>query len=197
MVQRPMLQRMPPAIARGDRNPKVARLTSLTLIAAGMLLACLPHPAWAGGSGDSNIPDDTIKRRDDTINPSLLPISKGEIRFNGTVLDKDARPLPGIQLKVYVNGLAIHTASTDKVGQYDFLCPINTTGKETVVLWFVDPTRKLTPKALVLAENPTCRMQNLISQCYPRVAFEPVVESRVHLFDKDFRAGQLFATGCL
>src|SRR5262245_30211143 len=115
MVQRPMLERLSP----------VARLTSLILIAAGTLLACLPHAAWAGGSGDSNVPDDTIKRRDDTINPALLPVSKGEIRFNGTVLDKDSRPLPGIQLKVYVNGLAIHTATTDKVGQYDFRCPIN------------------------------------------------------------------------
>ncbi len=187
MVQGEMVQRAEP----------VARLVGLVVLAAWALTAWLSTPASADGASGDDIPDDTLKRRDDEINPGLLPVSKGEIRFNGTVLDKDSRPLAGIQVKVYLNGLAIHTETTDGVGQYDFRCPMNTTGKETVALWFVDPTRKLTPKALILAENPTARTQNLISGCYPRIVFEPLVESRVHLFDKDFRAGQLFATGCL
>jgi hypothetical protein len=196
-----MVQRLKPVAQPVTRRPRripPAAQAILVVFAAWAIGGWLPEPSWAGGtSGDANIPSDTIKRRDDTINPALLPVSKGEIRFSGTVLDKDSRPLTGVQVKVYLNGIAIHTAATDAVGQYDFRCPINTTGKETVALWFVDPTRKLTPKALILAESPTCRDRNLISPCYPRVAFEPVVESRVHLFDKEFRAGQLFAAGCM
>ena len=101
MVQRAMVQRLQP----------VARLAGRVLLAAWALTAWLPTPASAGGASGDDVPDDTIKQRDDEINPALLPVSKGEIRFNGTVLDKDARPLPGIQVKVYLNGLAIHTVN--------------------------------------------------------------------------------------
>ena len=52
-------------------------------------------------------------------------------------------------------------------------------------------------RALVVAENAACRDAKLLSRCFPRVAFEPIVESRVHLFDKDTRAQQLVATECL
>jgi hypothetical protein len=100
-------------------------------------------------------------------------------------------------VRLYVNGVATHTATTDHVGQYNFRVHMNTTGKETIAVWFQDPSGKLTPKALVLAENAACREAKLLSKCYPRIAFQPVVESRVHLFDKDTRAQQLVATDCL
>jgi hypothetical protein len=150
----------------------------------------------AGDQRDSRVPDDTFKSGEG-VAPGLLPVMKGEIRFKGMVLDKETRPLPGVQVRVYVNGVAAHSGTTDHVGQYDFRVHLNTTGKETIAIWFQDPSGKLTPKALVVAENAACRDAKLLSRCYPRVAFEPVVESRVHLFDKDTRAQQLVAAECL
>jgi hypothetical protein len=150
----------------------------------------------AADQRDSRVPDDTFKGREGAA-PGLMPVMKGEIRFKGSILDKETKPLPGIQVGVYVNGIAAHTATTDHVGQYDFRVSMNTTGKETIAVWFHDPAGKLSPKALVVAENASCREAKLLSPCYPRVAFEPVIESRVHLFDKDTRAQQLVATECL
>lgn len=159
-------------------------------------LLLVPGIALAAG-GDSQVPEDTLNEQREGVSPGLMAVMKGEIRFKGTVLDKSAAPLQGVQVRVYVNGVALHTATTDHVGQYDFRILMNTTGKETIAVWFQDPSGKLTPKALVLAENAACKEAKLLSKCYPRVAFEPVVESRVHLFDKDTRAQQLVANDCL
>jgi hypothetical protein len=156
-----------------------------------------PGAALAAGGGDSRVPEDTINTQKEGVSAGLLAVMKGEIRFTGTVLDKQTNPLRGVQVRVYVNGIAVHTATTDHVGQYDFRVMMNTTGKETIAMWFQDPSGKLTPKALVLAENAACKEAKLLSKCYPRVAFEPVVQSRVHLFDKDTRAQQLVANDCL
>jgi hypothetical protein len=165
----------------------------------GSLLLIIPGSAAfsAGGSTIDRVPEDTITPQDEAVSPGLQPVMKGEIRFTGMVLDKHAKPLPGVQVRLYVNGVATHTATTDHVGQYNFRVHMNTTGKETIAVWFQDPSGKLTPKALVLAENAACREAKLLSKCYPRIAFQPVVESRVHLFDKDTRAQQLVATDCL
>jgi len=163
----------------------------------GFLLLIPEAATFAAGGSNDRVPEDTITPQDEAVSPGLQPVMKGEIRFTGMVLDKQAKPLPGAQVRLYVNGVATHTATTDHVGQYNFRVHMNTTGKETIAIWFQDPSGKLTPKALVLAENAACREAKLLSRCYPRVAFQPVVESRVHLFDKDTRAQQLVATDCL
>jgi len=180
-------------------GPGVIHRPALDAIVCGALVIgalWLVPAAFAAGGNDSRVPDDQITPPSE-VPSGLLSVQKGEIRFKGSVLDKQAAPLRGIQVRVYVNGVAVHTVTTDHVGQYDFRVMMNTTGKETIAMWFQDPTGKLTPKALVVAENAACRNAKLLSKCYPRVAFEPVVESRVHLFDKDTRAQQLVATECL
>jgi hypothetical protein len=122
---------------------------------------------------------------------------KGETRIAGTVLDRGEHPLSGVEVKLFVEGVLRREVITDAVGQYDFKQLINYTGRETVAIWFVDPKRKLVPKALILAESPASKQGKLLSPCFTRVQFEAVVESRVHLFDKETRTQQLFASECL
>jgi hypothetical protein len=165
-----------------------------TLLGIALLLASSRLAQAAGGD---RVPDDTFKPQHEDGGTGLLSVMKGEIHFKGTVLDKQTHPLPGMQVRIYVNGMVAHTAVTDHVGQYDFRVLMNTTGKETIAMWFLDPSGKLSPKALVLAENAACREKKLLSRCYQRIAFEPLVESRVHLFDKDTRAQQIFASECM
>jgi len=191
-MSRSLLFRAHPAVIH--HRPTFRTGLHRALLLGSLLL--LPRAVLASG-GESRVPEDTINPQKDGVSPGLLAVMKGEIRFTGTVLDQQTTPLPGMLVRVYVNGVTVHTATTDHVGQYDFRVMVNTTGKETIAVWFQDPSGKLTPKALVLAENSACKQAKLLSKCYPRVAFEPVVQSRVHLFDRDTRAQQLVANDCL
>lgn len=145
--------------------------------------------------GDGRPPEDVLKRRGEERR--LLAIEKGETRFKGAAMDRDQKPLAGIQVRLFVNGIVVHTVTTDAVGQYDFKHAIEYSGKETIVLWLADPTGQLTPKALILAESESCRGPKLLSKCYSRIVLEPEVESKVYLFDKDTRARQLNDQGCI
>ena len=168
-----------------------------TLICALVLTALLHSPAAAGPpSADPGTPDDVLEKQRD-VPPGLNPVMKGETRIAGTVLDRREHPLSGVEVKLFVDGVLRREVVTDAVGQYDFKHQVNYTGKETVAIWFVDPLRKIVPKALILAESPASRQARLLSPCFARVQFEEVVESRVHLFDKETRSQQIFASECL
>jgi hypothetical protein len=170
---------------------------SLALILALVATALLHLPAAAGpATSDTDTPDDVLKKQRD-VPPGLNPVMKGETRVAGTVLDRADHPLSGIEVKLFVDGVVRREVVTDAVGQYNFKQLINYTGKETVAIWFVDPRRKLVPKALILAESPTSVQAKLLSPCFTRIQFEEVVESRVHLFDKETRTQQIFASECL
>ncbi len=161
------------------------------------LLVLAAPAAWSGPPTHEARPEDEVRSTRDQVRPGLLPVMKGETRITGTVMDQEKRPLSGIRIKLIVNGMVVHTATTDAVGQYDFKHAINYTGNETVTLWFVDPSLRLTPKALVLAESPNCRTHKLLSPCYARIQFEPLVESKVHLFDRQTRSQLLVDQGCI
>ncbi len=184
-------QRTMRSVRLSGRFPALLILT----LAIGVLLApadTLPGPATT----DTRPPDDTLKPQRD-VPHGLLPVMKGETQVLGTVLDRTEKPLAGIQVKLFVDGMMCREVLTDAVGQYDFKQHINFTGKETVAIWFVDPSHKLVPKALILAENTTSKEAKLLSPCFTRIMFEQTVESRVHLFDKDTRTQQVFASGCI
>jgi len=170
----------------------------IVLLALPLQLALLADLGWSGPPiGDAPPEDDIRRRRDEDVRPGLLPVMKGETRLTGTVMNLNKQPLPGIQVKLVVNGVVAHLVSTDAVGQYDFKHPINITGNETVSLWFVDPSHRLTPKGLVMAESEPFRALKLLSPCYARILFEPIVESKVYLFDRENRARQLVGQGCI
>lgn len=181
---------------RSGRRPVLA-VFPLALILA-VAATTFPERAAAAGppTTDSDTPDDVLEKQRD-VPPGLTPVMKGETRIAGTVLDRGEHPLSGVEVKLFVDGVLRREVITDAVGQYDFKQLINYTGKETVAIWFVDPKRKLVPKALILAESPASKQAKLLSPCFTRVQFEEVVESRVHLFDKETRTQQLFASECL
>jgi len=170
-----------------------ARAPICTLVLAALIAA---PAAGSPPSTDADAPDDVLTKQRD-VPAGLNPVMKGETRIAGTVLDRREHPLSGVEVKLFVDGILRREVTTDAVGQYDFKQLVNYTGNETVAIWFVDPTRKLVPKALVLAENPASRQAKLLSPCFTRVQFEEVVESRVHLFDKETRSQVIFASECL
>jgi len=183
------------------RTPMSPRLVpgagALTLICALVLITTLHLPAAAGPPSTApDTPDDVLTKQRD-VPAGLNPVMKGETRIAGTVLDRREHPLSGIEVKLFVDGILRREVVTDAVGQYDFKHLINYTGKETVAIWLVDPKRRLVPKALILAESPASKQAKLLSPCFTRVQFEEVVESRVHLFDKETRSQQIFGSECI
>jgi hypothetical protein len=157
----------------------------------------LAGTGWSEPPTGTSRPEDDIRRRREDVRPGLLPVMKGETRLTGTVMNLEKQPLPAIQVKLIVNGVVAHWVSTDAVGQYDFKHPINFTGAETVSLWFVDPSHHLAPKGLILAESESSRALKLLSPCYARIQFEPTVESKVYLFNRENRARQILDQGCI
>lgn len=190
--------RRPSSPGHAPTSPRLVPAVSVpTLICALVLIAIFHLPAAAGTpTADTDTPDDVLEKQRD-VPPGLNPVSKGETRVTGTVLDRREHPLSGVEVKLFVDGVLRREVTTDAVGQYDFKHLINYTGKETVAIWFVDPKRTLVPKALILAESPASKQAKLLSPCFPRVQFEEVVESRVHLFDRETRSQQIFASECL
>lgn len=188
---------MPGFAPNRRRGPYSVSLLALAAIAAALLLLIAIPPGWSEPpTQEASRPEDEVTARD-PVRPGLLPVMKGETRFTGTVMNQERRPLSGIRVKLIVNGMVVTTASTDAVGQYDFKHTINYTGSETMALWFVDPSLALSPKALILTESENCRTHKLISPCYTRIRFEPLVESKVHLFDRQTRSHLLVDQGCI
>lgn len=181
---------------RGRRSSPATCLYALAFALGAAAFLHLPAAIAGTPTGDDSTPDDVLKKQRD-VPAGLNPVMKGETRIAGTVLNRAEHPLSSIEVKLFVDGVLRHEVVTDAVGQYDFKYQINYTGKETVAIWFVDPKAKLVPKALILAESPASQQAKLISRCFTRVQFEEVVESRVHLFDKETRLQQLFASECL
>ncbi len=126
-----------------------------------------------------------------------LGIDKRVTKFSGTVLDVNDRPVPGVQAKLFMDGVLIASAVTEGNGYYDLQAMYDSSVDATVLLWFVAPDRSLTPKELVLQESRSALAQGLISPCVPRAKVLPGRQFRVYLFDSQNRNKELAELNCL
>lgn len=117
--------------------------------------------------------------------------------FAGTVLDIGDRPIPGVEVKLFVDGQLAGSALTDGSGYYDIRSPYDPAADETVLLWYVAPERSLMPKEIVLKESKASVAAGLISRCVPRATLTPGRQFRVYLFDPESRNKELAELNCL
>lgn len=126
-----------------------------------------------------------------------LGISRRLTLFSGTVLDVNDHPVPGAEVKLFVDGTPVGSAVTEGSGYYDLRAPYDPTADATVLLWFVAPDHTLMPKMLVLQESRACKEQSIISSCVPRATVTPGHQFRVYLFDPQTRNKELSELDCL
>jgi hypothetical protein len=133
----------------------------------------------------------------DQLGTGLNPTLRGEITFKGTVLGADREAIPGVRVLLVIGGLVAEEHTTDGVGQYSFARTIDFSRDETVLLWFEDPSRLLSPKAFVLDESEAAQQQRLLSPCLTRLRVEPTIESTIYLFDVGTKIKTLVEKQCL
>lgn len=175
---------------------------NLRLLALLAVLTFSPRVSWAS-------PPDTAPGNEPEIgSPSSDPDAKiyeyqslGTSRrltpFSGTVLDVNDHPVPGVEVKLFVDGMVVGSALTEGNGYYDIRAPYDESADVTVLLWFVAPDHGLMPKMLVLHESRASKDQSLISACVPRATVTPGHQFRVYLFDPQSRNKELSELNCL
>jgi hypothetical protein len=165
---------------------------SLFLLTAGPAGAAPPSTPPPGTSGDSPSADPrrVEEYRSIGIDRRLTP-------FTGTVLDVNDRPVPGVQVKVFIDGQELVSGSTDGSGVYDLRAPYDGSSDATVLLWFAAPEHSLMTKEIVIHESRTSVANGLISRCIPRAPLIPGRQFRVYLFDPTSRNKELAELDCL
>ena len=129
--------------------------------------------------------------------PEFLRPIEGETSISGLVDDQTKNPMPGVKVKLFVDGLLVISTVTDQAGAYNLRYPIDIGKDRTVMLWYVAPGTEWVPKAVVLHESRAAIAAHLISTCIPRVQVRPYLEFNVQIVDVQTRSKQIANSGCL
>ncbi|MBN1505038.1 MAG: carboxypeptidase regulatory-like domain-containing protein [Candidatus Eisenbacteria bacterium] len=122
---------------------------------------------------------------------------EGQTSISGVLSDQYRKPLPGAQVKLFVDGLLVASVITDAGGFYGLKYPIDIGKDKTVVLWYVAPGTHWVPKAVILRESKAAVAAGLMSPCIPRVEVKPFLEFNVQMVDVATRNKQLAQSRCL
>lgn len=122
---------------------------------------------------------------------------EGQTSISGVVSDQYRKPLPGAQVKLFVDGLMVASVLTDAGGFYTLKYPIDIGKDKTVVLWYVAPGTNWVPKAVVLKESKAAVAAGLMSPCVKRFEVRPLLAFDVQMVDVATRNKQLAQSGCL
>jgi len=174
-------------------------LRALASIAPMILLAGLASAAPPAGTGTAPTTNDrAVPSTQEKIEEiQSIGVDRQLAAFAGTVLDINDRPLAGVQVKLFIDGLLAGSALTDASGAYDLRTVYDQSQDVTVLLWFMAHERGLMAKELVIRESKACLANALISKCVPRAAFTPGRQFRVYMFDPTSRNKELAEADCL
>ena len=175
-------------------SPILRMLALLALFSLSAVPAGAAPPPSSGGSSQSPSSESTGK------NPSefqSLGIDRRLSKVAGVVLDMGEHPIPSVDVKLFVDGGLVGSATTDGAGSYEFMAPYDGSADVTAILWFVAADRSLVAKEIVLRESQFSKENTLISRCIPRATLTPGHQFRVYLFDATNRNKELAELDCL
>ncbi len=162
----------------------------------------VPRVSW--GAPPNATPGNETDIGSPTVDPDpkvedfqSLGVSRRMTLFSGTVLDVNDHPVPGVRVKLFMDGQLVGAAVTEGNGYYDLRALYDPAADATVLLWFVAPDQSLMAKELVLRESRASRDQSIISSCVPRATVTPGRQFRVYLFDTQSRNKELAELNCL
>ncbi len=168
------------------RRLLIGLLTVVLLLIAAEIARPVPPP-------DQQPPEQTARSEP----PQFLRPIEGETSIGGMVSDQAKNAMPGVHVKLFVDGLNVAAVTTDLAGAYNLRYPIDIGKDKTVVLWYVAPGSEWVPKAVVLHESRAALSTRLISLCIPRVQVKPFLEFNVTMVDVPTRNQQIAHSGCL
>jgi hypothetical protein len=182
-------------------------MNRLAPVSLALLLAVAPvHAAGGGGTGaggggtvNPGIPQERRIEEDvsgsQTIPERALPPG---IQIEGTVRDSAGRPLEGVLVKLFANGLVRATAETVNNGTFSVESNPQIGGNNTSVIWFQSPTDSLLDAHAVLSAGDVAREKKLFPPCVQRVELMGnSARVDVTLMSLAERAKDLDRSGCL
>jgi hypothetical protein len=175
-------------------GPILRILAFLALATPAATSAWAAPPPTSGGSPQSPTSESTAKSPSEF---QSLGIDRRLTKVAGVVLDMSDRPVPGVDVTLFVDGGTVGSATTDPTGSYEFMAAYDASADVTAILWFVAAERSLVAKEIVLQESRTSRENTLISRCVPRATLTPGRQFRVYLFDAPNRNKELAELDCL
>lgn len=162
------------------------------------VISLLPAAALASQpSGSSDTQESTSGTPTGVQEFQGLGINRHVTSFSGIVLDVNDIAVPGVQVKLFIDGETAGTALTDGNGFYEIKAAYNSGADATVILWFSTPDRSFVPKEIVLQESKASQQNGIISACVPRAQVTHGRQFRVYLFDLATRIKELSELGCL
>jgi len=169
------------------RTILVGLLVSVVTVAGAAVAYAVPP------TGGETLEEQTKRQQSQDF---IHPI-EGQTSISGVVSDQYRKPLPGAQVKLFVDGLTVASVITDAGGSYTLKYPIDIGKDKTVVLWYVAPGTDWVSKAVILKESKAAIAAGLMSPCIPRVEVKPFLEFNVQMVDVATRNKQLAQSGCL
>jgi len=132
-----------------------------------------PGGGGSGGTGGGTAPPD-IGRQSRDRDGSTLPVRESTpgMRLEGRVTDRSGKPLSGIMVKMFTNGMTVASASTDVDGSFAIETNPSIGGNNTTDVWFQGPgTTDLLPTNVILSLGSVAGDEGLYSPCTPRINF--------------------------
>ena len=161
---------------------------------AGSALAAPPTDFSQPGPGKDSSPNRPPFRVPEYQN---IGIDRQMATFSGSVLDLNDRPLRGVIVKLFTDGVVVASTQTEASGYYELRAAYDPSDDVTALLWFVSPDPSLLPKQLVLKESRASQTAGLISKCIGRAVLTPGRQFRVYMFDAASRIKDLSEQDCL
>jgi hypothetical protein len=163
------------AASRVTRIQRFLRLQGLLPVACGVAVLAVPGFARAasGGTNDRNVgtvgnPGESrrVQNEASTLLSNALRVLPESVRIEGTVHDKAGKPLEGIRVRLFWNGMSLEAVRTDVDGSFLMSKNPPAGDENTTDLWIEspDPDRYVDVN-VILAAGKSARDNGIFSAC--------------------------------
>ena len=158
-----------------------------------VVLCSVGHAVEPGSKADEATTSSQLPRTLDKGAPLPFP----EQMVVGDVVGPDGKPIGGVMVKLFADGLLVELGHTTAAGSYELRLPLSVERDETVVLWFMATTGGFLPQCVLLKESSRAGKANLFSKCINEVRMRPQMRVDVTLMTESELVASLKLKGCL
>lgn len=115
----------------------------------------------------------------------------------GKVTGSDDKPVGGVAVKLFADGLLVEVAHTTSAGDYEIPLPLRIDQDESVVLWFMDSAGNFPPQKVLIKQSARAKDASLFSPCARTVRMRPQMRVDFKLMTESELAASYKTRGCL
>jgi hypothetical protein len=115
----------------------------------------------------------------------------------GKVTGSDDKPVGGVAVKLFADGLLVEVAHTTSAGDFEIPLPLRIDQDETVVLWFIDSAGNYPPQDMLIKKSSKAGHASLFSPCTRDARMRPQMRVDFKLMTDSELAASYKARGCL